>query len=224
MGNFLKMKKKKPQEPFDYPKDTIDADTAVFTDCSMSGARRDSFILDQRLVVMGSGGVGKSAMLIRFVSGQFVTEYDPTIEDAYRKTIIVDGETVLLDILDTAGQEEFSALQDQWMRDGRGFICVFSITDRQSFSSISQLYDKLLMIQDLDHVPCILVGNKTDLEDSRVVSKQEGKDLAEKLQMYTYIETSCKINKNVTEAFYHMVRAVRRTEPPPDNATKKKKK
>lgn len=224
MGNFLKKKKSKPQEPFDYPKDTVDSDTAVFTDCATSGVRRDSFILDQRLVVMGAGGVGKSAMLIRFVSGQFVTEYDPTIEDAYRKTIIVDGETVLLDILDTAGQEEFSALQDQWMRDGRGFVCVFSITDRQSFEGIDKLYDKLLMIQDFDHVPCILVGNKIDLEDQRVVSKQEAKDLAEKLQMYTYIETSCKNNQNVTEAFYHMVRAVRRTEPPPDNSTKKKKK
>ena len=75
--------------------------------------------LEYKLVVLGGGGVGKSALTIRLVTDNFLDEYDPTIEDSYRKQVMIDDETALLDILDTAGQEEFSSMQDQWMRDGQ---------------------------------------------------------------------------------------------------------
>eukprot|EP00456_Euglypha_rotunda_P009482 TRINITY_DN1213_c2_g3_i1.p1 TRINITY_DN1213_c2_g3~~TRINITY_DN1213_c2_g3_i1.p1 ORF type:complete len:102 (-),score=33.59 TRINITY_DN1213_c2_g3_i1:24-329(-) len=74
---------------------------------------------EYKLVVLGGGGVGKSALTIRLVTDNFLDEYDPTIEDSYRKQVMIDDETALLDILDTAGQEEFSSMQDQWMRDGK---------------------------------------------------------------------------------------------------------
>jgi len=82
---------------------------------------------EYKIVVLGGGGVGKSALTIRLVTDNFLDEYDPTIEDSYRKQVDVDGKSALLDILDTAGQEEFSSMQDLWMREGKGFfISVFN--------------------------------------------------------------------------------------------------
>eukprot|EP00968_Pinguiococcus_pyrenoidosus_P011283 scaffold903_cov262-Pinguiococcus_pyrenoidosus.AAC.18 len=73
---------------------------------------------DYKLVVLGGGGVGKSALTIRLITDNFLEEYDPTIEDSYRKTMKIDGIEAVLDILDTAGQEEYSSMQDQWIREG----------------------------------------------------------------------------------------------------------
>ena len=68
---------------------------------------------EYKLVIVGGGGVGKSALTIQLIQNHFIDEYDPTIEDSYRKQVTIDEETCLLDILDTAGQEEYSAMRDQ---------------------------------------------------------------------------------------------------------------
>ena len=68
---------------------------------------------EYKLVIVGGGGVGKSALTIQLIQNHFIDEYDPTIEDSYRKQVTIDDETCLLDILDTAGQEEYSAMRDQ---------------------------------------------------------------------------------------------------------------
>lgn len=62
----------------------------------------------------------------------------PGLQDSYRKQVVIDGETCLLDILDTAGQEEYSAMRDQYMRTGEGFLCVFAINNTKSFEDIHQ--------------------------------------------------------------------------------------
>jgi len=74
--------------------------------------------------------------------------YDPTIEDSYRKQVEIDQETCLLDILDTAGQEEFSAMRDQYMRTGQGFLCVYAITSRSSFEEISAFREQILRVKE----------------------------------------------------------------------------
>ena len=71
-----------------------------------------------KIVVLGSGGVGKSALVIRLVTDHFLEEYNPTIEDNFQKNVTVDNVPTVIDILDTAGQEEYSSMQDQWMREG----------------------------------------------------------------------------------------------------------
>ena len=154
-----------------------------------------------QLVVMGSGGVGKSTLSVQFIQGQFVDEYDPTIEDSYRKELVVDGETVSLDILDTAGQEEYSAMREQYMKTGQGFLLVFSVTSRSSFDEISVLHQQIMRAKNNDsNYPILLVGNKCDLEDQREVPKEEGTRLANRLNL-TYIETSAKTRTNVEESF-----------------------
>jgi len=177
-----------------------------------------------KAVVLGGGGVGKSALTIRLVTDNFLDEYDPTIEDSYRKQCIVDDEPALLDILDTAGQEEFSAMLDQWIREGKGFLLVYSIVSKTSFEDVRVLYDKVLRGKDAEKVPVVLVANKCDLESERVVSYEEGEELAQQWGC-PFFETSAKEKLNTESCFYDLVRYMRREEK--DKATsdgKKKKK
>ncbi|KAE8623104.1 hypothetical protein XENTR_v10005495 [Xenopus tropicalis] len=121
---------------------------------------------EYKLVVLGSGGVGKSALTVQFVQGIFVEKYDPTIEDSYRKQVEVEGQQCMLEILDTAGT-----------------------------------------------VPMILVGNKCDLEDERVVGKEQGQNLARQWNNCAFLESSAKSKINVNEIFYDLVRQINRKTP-----------
>eukprot|EP00456_Euglypha_rotunda_P082405 TRINITY_DN810_c0_g2_i5.p1 TRINITY_DN810_c0_g2~~TRINITY_DN810_c0_g2_i5.p1 ORF type:complete len:192 (-),score=45.99 TRINITY_DN810_c0_g2_i5:92-667(-) len=165
--------------------------------------------MEYKLVVLGGGGVGKSALTIRLVTDNFLDEYDPTIEDSYRKQVMIDDETALLDILDTAGQEEFSSMQDQWMRDGKGFLLVYNITSRPTFDEVSILYDKILRTKDTDKVPVVLAGNKADLKDERQVEYNDGANLAKQWNC-PFFETSAKIKLNNEACFFELVREIRK--------------
>eukprot|EP01111_Echinosteliopsis_oligospora_P018282 TRINITY_DN8282_c0_g2_i3.p1 TRINITY_DN8282_c0_g2~~TRINITY_DN8282_c0_g2_i3.p1 ORF type:complete len:262 (-),score=42.33 TRINITY_DN8282_c0_g2_i3:86-871(-) len=175
-----------------------------------------------KLVIFGGGATGKSALTIQFVLNHFIIEYDPTIEDSYRKQCQVDGTTCLIDILDTAGQEEYSAMRDQYMRNGQGYAIVFDITSRFSFQEAAMFRDQILRAKDLDFVPMILIGNKSDLEHERQVTTIEGIDLAKAFGCQ-YIETSAMNNINVHEAFYQLVREIRYQERKISAKTKKVK-
>merc|ERR1719512_224219 len=130
-----------------------------------------------RIVVLGSGGVGKSALTLRLISDEFAEEYNPTIEDSYRKQVAIDGKPALLDVLDTAGQEEYASLQDQWIREGDGFLIVYAINSAESFDEAEMIRSKIIRILDADpddpDVPMVLVGNKCDLENERKVPRSE---------------------------------------------------
>lgn len=177
-------------------------------------------IQEYKLVVLGGGGVGKSALTIRLVTDNFLEEYDPTIEDSYRKQVLIDDQAALLDILDTAGQEEFSSMQDQWMRDGKGFLLVYNIVSRPTFEEVNSLYDKILRTKDTDKVPIVLAGNKCDLKDQRQVQYEEGKELAAQWGCPFY-ETSAKMKLNNEVCIFELVREIRRMSEP-EGATKKK--
>ncbi|KHJ83723.1 Ras family protein [Oesophagostomum dentatum] len=153
---------------------------------------------EYKIVVLGSGGVGKSALTVQFVQGIFVEKYDPTIEDSYRKQVEVDGQQCMLEILDTAGTEQFTAMRDLYMKNGQGFVLVYSITAQSTFNDLMDLRDQILRVKDTDEVPMILVGNKCDLEDERVVGKDQGLNLARQIGS-AYLETSAKAKINVNE-------------------------
>ena len=164
---------------------------------------------EYKLVIVGGGGVGKSALTIQFIQNHFIDEYDPTIEDSYRKQVTIDNQTCLLDILDTAGQEEYSAMRDQYMRTGQGFLLVYAITSRGSFSEIVAFKEQILRVKDKDRVPMILVGNKSDLEPERQVTTGEGQDLSRSFNA-PFMESSAKTRVNVEEAFFELVREIRK--------------
>jgi len=164
---------------------------------------------EYRVTVVGAGAVGKSALTVRFIAGNFVEKYDPTIEDSYRKQCAVDEQAVVLDIMDTAGQEEYSALRDQYMKTGQGFMLVYSITSRQSFEAATKLRTNIVRMKESSDFPILLIGNKKDLEEERQVPESEGRELAEKFKV-SFIETSAKTNINVNEAFAEIVRTIGR--------------
>ncbi|KAH8656596.1 ras family-domain-containing protein [Tricladium varicosporioides] len=167
------------------------------------------FLREYKLVAVGGGGVGKSCLTIQLIQSHFVDEYDPTIEDSYRKQCVIDDEVALLDVLDTAGQEEYSAMREQYIRTGEGFLLIYSITSRSSFEEITTYQRQILRVKDKDYFPIILVGNKCDLDGEREVHRQEGEALARTFGC-KFIETSAKNRINVDNAFYDMVREVRR--------------
>uniref|UniRef100_A0A8D0GZX3 RAS related n=1 Tax=Sphenodon punctatus TaxID=8508 RepID=A0A8D0GZX3_SPHPU len=157
----------------------------------------------------------------------FVSDYDPTIEDSYTKICTIDGIPTRLDILDTAGQEEFGAMREQYMRTGQGFLLVYAVNDRGSFNEISKFHTQILRVKDRDEFPMILVGNKADLDLQRQVPREEALSFARESHI-TYMEASAKIRLNVDESFYEVVRAIRRFHemelPPAPTVNPKKKK
>jgi len=167
-----------------------------------------------RIVVLGSGGVGKSALVIRYVTQNFVDEYDPTIEDCYKKNVLIDGNSSTLEIVDTAGQEGFGTLVDQWILRGSAFLLAYSITSKQSFNALEKLHDQIITVKETDDVSIALVGTKCDLEDQRQVSTQDGKDLSERWKCL-FFETSAKENINMETVFVEIVRWLRKKSPQP---------
>ena len=160
-----------------------------------------------KIVMLGSGAVGKSAITVQMVSGHFLSSYDPTIEDSYRTTINVNNQDIILNILDTAGQEEFYALRDQYMRSGDGYIIVFSITSITSFLEVNAIKEQLNIVLDADNntlIPIILVGNKCDLEEYRQVQSSDAQRLAEEWKV-KYFETSAKNKININRIFEELV-------------------
>ncbi|XP_026277796.1 ras-related protein Rap1 isoform X1 [Frankliniella occidentalis] len=181
----------------------------------------NSRMREYKIVVLGSGGVGKSALTVQFVQGIFVEKYDPTIEDSYRKQVEVDGQQCMLEILDTAGTEQFTAMRDLYMKNGQGFVLVYSITAQSTFNDLQDLREQILRVKDTDDVPMVLVGNKCDLEDERVVGKDQGVNLARQFNC-AFMETSAKAKINVNDIFYDLVRQINKKSPEKKQKQKKK--
>jgi len=167
-----------------------------------------------KIVVLGDGGVGKSCITIQFTQNHFVKEYDPTIENSYRKQVTIDEESIMLDILDTAGQEEYSVMRDQYINSGQGFLIVYSVTARRSFETAGELRDKILQVKEADDYPIVLCGNKCDLEEERKVSLEEGTEKAKEWDV-PFFETSAKTRVNIEESFFELVRVMRKAEEKP---------
>ena len=175
-----------------------------------------------KLAVVGGGGVGKSALTLQLVKQQFCEEYDPTIEDSHRKQVEIDGEVNMLEIFDTAGQEELSALRDQALRVAEGFLIVFAITETSSFNQVEELHGCITRAKDSDRVPIVVVGNKADLQDIRTVSVEEIDELVTRLKV-PYFEASAKKCENVEESFFELVRIMRASRQSSTSSTSKTK-
>lgn len=162
-----------------------------------------------RVAVLGDGGVGKTALAVQFTLNCFVETYDPTIEDAYRKQLVVDNKMCFVEVIDTAGQEEYATLRDQWVREGQGFILVYSIASRSTFDRLEVFRQSMRRVKRGDPI-FMLVGNKCDKTYEREVSKEEGQLLARQFGC-EFIETSAKTAQNVERLFTTLVRALRAT-------------
>ncbi len=164
-----------------------------------------------QLIVLGDSGAGKSCLLSRYAEGKFAEGFTTTIGvDFAIKTVDVDGVNVRLQLWDTAGQERFRAITASYYRVADAAMIVYDITKRSSFESLS------FWLRDLwsyrsdpknPHVPVLLVGNKSDLSEERVVEIEEAQEFASRFGL-DVLETSAKLDANVHDAFVAAVRPV----------------
>ncbi|ELR20913.1 Rasrelated protein Rap-1, putative [Acanthamoeba castellanii str. Neff] len=173
-------------------------------------------MLEYKIVVLGSGGVGKSALTVQFVQGIFVEQYNNNSTfccllepNSYRKQVEVDGQQCMLEILDTAGTEQFTAMRDLYMKNGQGFVLVYSIIAPSTFNDLPDLREQILRVKDMDDVPMVLVGNKCDLTDQRAISTEQGDSLAKKFNC-VFLESSAKTKINVEQIFFDLIRQINR--------------
>ncbi|KAG0249459.1 hypothetical protein BG011_009279 [Mortierella polycephala] len=184
------------------PKENLGTNIEKLPQVKSTGPRKLS------IVVVGDGAVGKSALTLRFLRDQ----YDPTIEDSYCKYIVVDGIEYTLDITDTAGQSEYRGhWNDQFIREGDGFICVYSIASLGSFKELVGFRDQIWRAKECEQVPIMMVGNKCDLErkGSREVSTAVGAQFAQQSNAL-FVETSAKTGVNILEMIIELVRDIER--------------
>jgi len=179
------------------------------------------------VAVIGTNSVGKTALIVQFIFNCFIETYDPTIEDDYRKQLVVDNRMCFVEVTDTAGGEEYTTLRDQWIREAQGIILVYSVDYRLSFERLEIFHQAVLRVKR-GHAIFMLVGNKCDKAQEREVSKADGAALARQYGC-DFIETSTKTTQNVDRLFINLVRSLRQsgeTKPkrePPQSAKKERK-
>ena len=141
--------------------------------------------------------------------------YDPTIEDSYTRQVSTEeGEVWRISLLDTAGQEEFTPLRDQWIRESEGFAIIYSITNKISFEQTSTFLDQINRVKcEENSVPIALVGNKNDLEEQREVSTQEAHSFAT-MEGIDFFEASAKKKFNIEESIFNLVKKINQSRTP----------
>ncbi|KAH0791088.1 small GTP-binding protein [Histomonas meleagridis] len=162
-----------------------------------------------KFIVIGSSGVGKTAILKRLVDDVFTGESQSTIGVEFLATSVdVDGNSVKLQIWDTAGQERFRSIAKAYFRSAIGVILVFDLTDRKSFEDLTGWLNDIHSLCDPNAV-VTLIGNKSDLKDQRAITTTEAESFAQ-LHQLNYLETSALGGDNIQEAFQRTAATVYR--------------
>ncbi|XP_066478297.1 ras-like protein family member 11A [Tiliqua scincoides] len=175
----------------------------------------DYLVKDIKLAVLGTGGVGKSAMIVRYLTRRFIGDYEPNTGNLYSRLVPVEGDQMFLQIQDTPGcievQEDVAQMLDSLTRCLKwadGFLLVYSITDYHSYQSIRPLYQHIRKIRPDSKIPIVIVGNKGDLAHSRQVSTNDGLQLANELGS-VFLEISTSDNcQGVCEVFQYLCKEV----------------
>lgn len=166
-----------------------------------------------RICVVGSGGVGKSSVTIRFLKNEFTEYYDPTLEETYRTEIEYSSKVYDIEIVDTAGQEEFSSFRDSSLATGDAFLVLFALNSASSWHELKDLRSKILREHEAKStIPMVIVANKLDLDDEREVTRDEVMEYCNSV-VTPYIETSAKTGLNVQESFQLMMRQIQKVQP-----------
>ncbi|OCH85465.1 GTP-binding protein ypt1 [Obba rivulosa] len=163
-----------------------------------------------KLLLIGDSGVGKSCLLLRFAEDAFTDSYLSTIGVDFKiRTIEMEGKMVKLQIWDTAGQERFRTIAAAYYRGAHGIVVVYDVTDNDSFANVKG------WLQEIDRyasegVKKLLLGNKSDLVERKVIAYSTAKEFADELQI-PFLETSAKNSTNVEEAFLTMSKQIKET-------------
>jgi len=168
----------------------------------------------RKIAIVGSRAVGKSSLTVQFVDGHFVESYYPTIENTFSKIIKYKNQEFATEIIDTAGQDEYSILNSKHFIGIHGYMIVYSVASKQSFEMARIIRDKILNHLGTEWVPLVIVGNKSDLNPAqRQVTAEDGKALADEFKC-AWTEASARYNENVQKAFDLMIAEVEKSQNP----------
>ncbi|EGX92569.1 rheb small monomeric GTPase RhbA [Cordyceps militaris CM01] len=168
----------------------------------------------RKVAIVGSRSVGKSSLAVQYVDGHFVDSYYPTIENTFSKIIRYKGQEFSTEIVDTAGQDEYSILNSKHFIGIHGYMLVYSVSSLPSFEMVQVIREKILNHLGTESVPIVIVGNKSDLRpEQRQVSADDGKRLSEKLQC-GWTEASARYNENVERAFEVLIEQIEKSQNP----------
>jgi Ras-related protein Rab-8A len=162
-----------------------------------------------KLLLIGDSGVGKTCVLFRFSDDAFNSTFISTIGIDFKiRTIELDDKKIKLQIWDTAGQERFRTITTAYYRGAMGILLLYDITNEKSFDNIKTWIHNIEQHASED-VEKMILGNKCDMEDKRVITKEQGEKLAAEHGV-PFMETSAKANINVEEAFTQIARAIKK--------------
>ncbi|KAL5056210.1 hypothetical protein RYX36_036892 [Vicia faba] len=161
-----------------------------------------------KLLLIGDSGVGKSCLLLKFADDSYLDSYISTIGVDFKiRTIEQDEKTIKLQIWDTAGQERFRTITSSYYRGAHGIIVVYDVTDQESFNNVKQWLNEIDRYAS-ENVNKLLVGNKSDLTDNKVVSSETAKAFTNEIGI-PFMETSAKNANNVEQAFMAMAAEIK---------------
>ena len=166
-----------------------------------------------KIVILGNAAVGKTSLINRFCENQFLDDYKPTLgANIIRKDVDIDGKDVntkiRLIMWDLAGQEKYSVIRSMYFQGCEGALLVYDVSRYNTFESIKSKWLRDFKKYIRKEGVYILIGNKTDLTDQRVVPTEKGKDLAENIEASHFLETSAKMGENIEEAFLLLVKQI----------------
>ncbi|XP_043223245.1 ras-related protein Rab-43-like isoform X2 [Amphibalanus amphitrite] len=174
----------------------------------MARTEEDQFDFLFKVVLIGDCGVGKTCVVTRFKSGNFVERHSSTIGvDFSMKTIMVDGKKVKLQIWDTAGQERFRTITQSYYRSAHGVIIVYDVTKRSSFTSVRRWMDEVRRYTT-PNVAVVLIGNKCDMADHEIKPEETDALMDSYPEIFAFIETSAKENHKVEEPFLRLAKVL----------------
>ena len=160
--------------------------------------------------IIGDSSTGKTSLIIKFTQSQFDENLTPTIGIDYffKDVTCKDGNTYKIKIMDTAGQEQYHSMTLNMLKICKGILLVYSITDKDSFNNLeSKWINEINDSVDVNNIPIVLIGNKKDLEDERVIEEQSAREFANKFNI-KFFETSSKTGENVDLAFKELINEV----------------
>ena len=162
-----------------------------------------------KILLIGDAGVGKTNIVERYINKKFEENSVSTIGvDLRDKTFDFDGDRVKVQIWDTAGDPKYRTLQDSYYKGAQGFMLVYDISNKKSFENLDKWYKAIKVDnKNSNNIKVILVGNKSDLEEKREITEEEGKNKAESFG-FSFLETSSLNGNKIDEAFFLLVKEV----------------
>lgn len=158
-----------------------------------------------RLVFLGAAGVGKTALIRRFLQDSFEPKHRRTVEELHSKEYDIGGVKVTVEILDTSGSYSFPAMRKLSIQNSDAFALVYAVDDPESLEAVKRLRDEILEVKEDKYTPIVVVGNKTDCEDKRRVASEDVLSKVELDWNNSFVEASAKENENVVEVFRELL-------------------